>query len=116
MFTKCLIDLPSKSEVNIPLRKLINNMKTIDRPVSDLRSSIDTHEKNITELWGSHSDKLNTVEIYSGLQLLLQAPAESLVLQDRLCWMQEQGLEAKIVPVMNRQLSPRSCAVVSRKR
>ncbi|PBC25399.1 hypothetical protein APICC_09447 [Apis cerana cerana] len=64
----------------------------------DVEFNLDTHKKNIIELWKNHCDKFKIVEIYTGLQLMLQAPAESLVLQDRLCWMEEQGLEAKIVP------------------
>lgn len=47
---------------------------------------------------------------------MLQAPAESLVLQDRLCWMEEEGLEAKIIPVMNKYISPRAYAIVSHKK
>ncbi|XP_076242733.1 methyltransferase-like protein 25B isoform X2 [Calliopsis andreniformis] len=81
-----------------------------------LQLNLDTYEKNIIDLWKDHRNKLKIVEIYTGLQLMLQAPAESLVLQDRLCWMHEQGLEATIIPVMNKQLSPRSYALVSRKR
>ncbi|OAD55291.1 hypothetical protein WN48_04933, partial [Eufriesea mexicana] len=81
----------------------------------DLQFNLNTHEKNIIELWKIHCDKLKLVEIYSGLQLMLQAPAESLILQDRLCWLEEQGLGAKIIPVMNKRLSPRAYAIVSKK-
>ncbi|KAK2579792.1 hypothetical protein KPH14_012184 [Odynerus spinipes] len=69
----------------------------------------------IIELWKSHCHKLKNIEIYTGLQLILQAPAESIVLQDRLCWLQEQGLEATIVSIMNKTLSPRSNAIVAHK-
>ncbi|XP_034194968.1 methyltransferase-like protein 25B isoform X3 [Osmia lignaria lignaria] len=82
----------------------------------DVQSTPDIHEKNIVKLWKSHCDKLKIVEIYSGLQLMLQAAAESFILQDRLCWMEEQGLKATIIPVMNKHLSPRSYAIVSQKR
>ncbi|XP_048265902.1 probable methyltransferase-like protein 25, partial [Bombus terrestris] len=82
----------------------------------DVQLNLDMHEKNIIELWGNHCDKLKIVEIYTGLQLMLQASAESFVLQDRLCWMEEQGLEAKIIPVMNKYLSPRAYAIVSQKK
>lgn len=76
----------------------------------------DELEKDITRVWEKQNKKLRAVEIYTGLQMMLQLPAESLVLQDRLCWLHEQGLEAVIVPVMNKRLSPRSHAIVSRKR
>lgn len=82
----------------------------------DVEFNLDTHKRNIIELWKNHCDKFKIVEIYTGLQLMLKAPAESLVLQDRLCWMEEQGLEAKIVPVMNKYLSPRAYAIVSHKK
>ncbi|KOC65854.1 Uncharacterized protein C12orf26 [Habropoda laboriosa] len=82
----------------------------------DVQSNLDMHEKNIMQLWKVHCNKLKIVEMYTGLQLMLQAPAESFILQDRLCWMAEQGLEAKIIPVMNKRLSPRAYAIVSRKR
>lgn len=76
----------------------------------------DKLEKDIARVWKRQNKRLKAVEIYTGLQMMLQLPAESLVLQDRLCWLHEQGLEAVIVPVMNKRLSPRSHAIVSRKR
>lgn len=72
-------------------------------------------EKDIMQVWEEQSKKLETVEIYSGLQMMLQLPAESLILQDRLSWLHEQNLEAVIVPVMNKCISPRSYAIVSHK-
>ncbi|XP_015189445.1 PREDICTED: methyltransferase-like protein 25 isoform X2 [Polistes dominula] len=72
-------------------------------------------ENEITELWKHHCQRLQQVEIYTGLQLILQASAESMVLQDRLCWLREQGLNAIIIPVMNNILSPRSNAIVAQK-
>ncbi|XP_014472505.1 PREDICTED: protein RRNAD1-like [Dinoponera quadriceps] len=76
----------------------------------------DELEKDIVRVWEKQQKRMRAVEIYTGLQMILQLPAESLVLQDRLCWLHEQGLEAVIVPVMNKRLSPRSHAIVSRKR
>ncbi|XP_014605010.1 PREDICTED: protein RRNAD1-like [Polistes canadensis] len=75
----------------------------------------ETIENEITELWKHHCQRLRQVEIYTGLQLILQAPAESMVLQDRLCWLREQGLNATIIPVMNNILSPRSNAIIAQK-
>lgn len=72
-------------------------------------------EKGITRVWEEQSGRLEAVEIYTGLQMMLQLPAESLILQDRLCWLHEQGLEAVTVPVMNKCVSPRSYAIVSHK-
>ncbi|XP_076633206.1 methyltransferase-like protein 25B isoform X2 [Colletes latitarsis] len=82
----------------------------------NIQSDLDIHEKNIIELWKNHYNKLKVVEIYTALQLMLQSAAESLILQDWLCWMHERGLDATIIPVMNKQLSPRSYAIVSWKR
>lgn len=76
----------------------------------------DEMEKGITRIWDEQNRNLKAVEIYTGLQMMLQLPAESLILQDRLCWLYEQGLEAVIVPVMNKCISPRSYAIVSYKR
>ncbi|XP_011701899.1 PREDICTED: methyltransferase-like protein 25 [Wasmannia auropunctata] len=75
----------------------------------------DEMEKGITRVWEEQSGRLEAVEIYTGLQMMLQLPAESLILQDRLCWLHEQGLEAVTVPVMNKCVSPRSYAIVSHK-
>ncbi|XP_011641098.1 protein RRNAD1-like [Pogonomyrmex barbatus] len=75
----------------------------------------DELEKDITQMWEKQSKRLKDVEIYTGLQMMLQLPAESLILQDRLCWLHEHGLEAIIVPVMNKCVSPRSYAIVSHK-
>ncbi|XP_029175954.1 methyltransferase-like protein 25 [Nylanderia fulva] len=75
----------------------------------------DELEKGITQVWEEQSERLETVKIYSGLQMMLQLPAESLILQDRLFWLHEQNLEAVIVPVMNKCISPRSYAIVSHK-
>lgn len=79
-------------------------------------STRDELEKSITQTWEKHNGNLRSVEIYTALQMILQLPAESLILQDRLCWLHEQGLEAVIVPVMNKCVSPRSYAIVSHKR
>jgi len=67
------------------------------------------------QLWEKQSRRLKIVEVYTGLQMMLQLPAESLILQDRLCWLRQQGLKAIIVSVMNRRISPRSYAIVSHK-
>jgi len=67
------------------------------------------------QLWEKQSRRLKIVEIYTGLQMMLQLPAESLILQDRLCWFHQQDLKAIIVPVMNKCISPRSYAIVSHK-
>jgi hypothetical protein len=75
----------------------------------------DELEKNIMQLWEKQSRRLKIVEVYTGLQMMLQLPAESLILQDRLCWLRQQGLKATMVSVMNRCISPRSCAIVSHK-
>ncbi|XP_011861448.1 PREDICTED: methyltransferase-like protein 25 [Vollenhovia emeryi] len=75
----------------------------------------DEIEKGITRIWEEQSSNLRAVEIYTGLQMMLQLPAESLILQDRLCWLYEQGLQAATVPVMNKCISPRSYAIVSKK-
>ncbi|XP_070529559.1 probable methyltransferase-like protein 25 [Cardiocondyla obscurior] len=72
-------------------------------------------EKDLTQIWEEQSKSFKAVEIYTGLQMMLQLPAESLILQDRLCWLHEQNLETVIVPVMDKCISPRSYAIVSYK-
>ncbi|KAG7210689.1 hypothetical protein KM043_012192 [Ampulex compressa] len=74
------------------------------------------HVSKITQLWQRYRVKLRNAEYYTALQLVLQAPAESLLLQDRLSWMEEQGLKAFISTVTNRNLSPRCYAIVSQKK
>ncbi|XP_032669325.1 protein RRNAD1-like [Odontomachus brunneus] len=86
-----------------------------DMDLTGILTAYDELENGITRVWENQNKRLRAVEIYTGLQMMLQLPAESLVLQDRLCWLHEQGLEAVIVPVMNKRLSPRSHAIVSHK-
>lgn len=76
----------------------------------------DELERDIMQLWKEQNKRLRAIEIYTGLQMMLQLPAESLVLQDRLCWLHEQGFEAVTMPIMNKCLSPRSYAIISYKR
>ncbi|XP_066596315.1 methyltransferase-like protein 25B [Prorops nasuta] len=75
----------------------------------------DTHFKRLLHLWEEQKSKLKTAEIYTGLQLMLQGAAESLVLNDRFCWLNERNLLNSIVPVMNKSLSPRSHALISQR-
>lgn len=75
----------------------------------------DELEESIIQLWEKENGRLKAAEIYTGLQMMLQLPAESLILQDRLCWLRQQGFKATIVPVTNKCVSPRSYAIVSHK-
>ncbi|KAF7379047.1 hypothetical protein HZH66_015281 [Vespula vulgaris] len=93
-------------------------LEPINEVIPQTEGKINYHEiiqNDMIELWKHHCQRSKEVEIYTGLQLILQAPAESIVLQDRLCWLQEQGLEATIFPVMNKILSPRSNAIIAQK-
>ncbi|CAL7948465.1 unnamed protein product [Xylocopa violacea] len=107
--------LDFETYVNDSLNRYILQPQEKGKLQNDMQSNLDMHKKNIIELWRNHCHKLKIVEIYSGLQLMLQAPAESLILRDRLCWMKEQGLKTKIIPVMSKHLSPRAYAIVSQK-
>ncbi|XP_012273858.1 methyltransferase-like protein 25 [Orussus abietinus] len=42
-------------------------------------------------LWDKNSEKIEAAEAYTALQMHLQSPAESLILMDRICWLNEQG-------------------------
>ncbi|CAD6217346.1 GSCOCG00004796001-RA-CDS [Cotesia congregata] len=70
-------------------------------------------KSNIKNLWKFNESKLSIVEIYTGLQLLLQAPAESLVLYDRYYWLIEQNYSAEIIAVLSNIISPRCYATVA---
>ncbi|XP_078038148.1 methyltransferase-like protein 25B isoform X1 [Augochlora pura] len=94
-------------------RYTFQSQKETNLEEEDMQFSTEMHEKNIMKLWEMHCDKLKMVELYTALQLVLQASAESLLLQDRLCWMREQKLEATVISVTNKRLSPRSYAIVS---
>lgn len=72
-------------------------------------------KQEIILLWYSNNNLQNKLEMYTGLQLILQHPAESLVLTDRLNFLKEQSYDSEIIHVMERSLSPRSYALVSRK-
>ena len=75
----------------------------------------DHMKAEIINLWESNKDKQRSIELYTALQLLLQHIAESLILLDRLCFLQEENCEANILPIMNRSLSPRCYAMISKK-
>ncbi|XP_043470719.1 uncharacterized protein LOC122503975 [Leptopilina heterotoma] len=94
------------------LKDSLKRYKFIPNGKKDLPSNI---EQEVTNLWTLNESKLECAEIYTGLQLLLQSPAESLILEDRIVWLREQGFNAEIHPVMEKTLSPRSHAIVSLK-
>ncbi|XP_043279557.1 methyltransferase-like protein 25 isoform X2 [Venturia canescens] len=85
---------------------------------NDENSLTDTAEirESILSEWKKVLAKLDDIEIYTGLQLMLQSPAESLILRDRRCWLVEMSYDTEIIPVTSRSLSPRSHAIVSRKK
>nr|XP_031845613.1 methyltransferase-like protein 25 isoform X2 [Nomia melanderi] len=97
-------------------RYIFQSQKETNIKEQGVQFSTEMHITRMMELWNIYCDKLKIVEIYTALQSVLQASAESLLLQDRLCWIQEHGLEATIIPVTNKQLSPRSYAIVSSKK
>lgn len=67
----------------------------------------------IIKLWNTHSANMSLVEAFTGLQTLLQGTSESLILFDRISWLEEQGVKTHLAPIMSRKLSPRSYAIVS---
>jgi hypothetical protein len=75
----------------------------------------DKIKTEIINLWKKNSEKQNIVELYTALQLLLQQVVESLVLFDRLYFLKEHNYETNILPIMNKSLSPRCYAIVSKK-
>lgn len=74
----------------------------------------------ILRIWENHKEKLYDVEIFTALQLLLQAPAESLVLEDRRFSLIESSaygninITAEIIPVFDAKISPRCQAMIAR--
>ncbi|XP_023319192.1 protein RRNAD1-like [Trichogramma pretiosum] len=73
-------------------------------------------EESIKRLWNEKSSSQKDVELYTGLQYLLQNAAESLVLVDRLFYLKENSVDSYLLPTMNRSLSPRCYAIVSTKK
>ncbi|KAK0175179.1 hypothetical protein PV327_008952 [Microctonus hyperodae] len=63
--------------------------------------------------WDENKDKLDDIEIFTALQVLLQAPAESLVLEDRHDKTKKK-INAVIVPIFDPTISPRCQAIVAR--
>ncbi|XP_014215993.2 uncharacterized protein LOC106644828 [Copidosoma floridanum] len=76
----------------------------------------DRTKNSLIILWKNNLEKQESIEVYTGLQLLLQHAAESLVLFDRLHYLREHNFEADIVPTMNGSLSPRCYAIISNKK
>lgn len=63
--------------------------------------------------WEQHKDKLRLIEVLTGLQMCLEPVAESLVVADRVAFLQENGThDIKLVRMMDSRLSPRSLAYI----
>jgi hypothetical protein len=70
----------------------------------------------LSELWNQHKASCQLVEVVTGLQMAVQAVAESFILADRAACLQEHAVSSvQIVKVMNDCVSPRCLALVARK-
>lgn len=73
--------------------------------------------------WDENKEKFGDIEIFTALQVLLQGPAESLVLEDRRSLLNEslinkddrtkKKINAVIVPIFDPAISPRCQAIVA---
>ncbi|XP_055452494.1 methyltransferase-like protein 25B isoform X2 [Psammomys obesus] len=63
----------------------------------------------------AHQAQENRVTAFFSLALLLAPLVETLILLDRLLYLQEQGFYAELLPIFNPQLSPRNLVLVATK-
>ncbi|XP_004778535.1 protein RRNAD1 isoform X1 [Mustela putorius furo] len=64
----------------------------------------------------AHLSQENRVVAFFSLALLLAPLVESLILLDRLLYLQEQGFHAELLPIFSPELSPRNLVLVATKR
>ncbi|XP_017495221.3 methyltransferase-like protein 25B isoform X2 [Manis javanica] len=70
---------------------------------------------NLAALW-AHQAQENRVVAFFTLALLLAPLVETLILLDRLLYLQEQGFHAELLPIFSPELSPRNLVLVATKR
>ncbi|XP_023569412.1 protein RRNAD1 isoform X2 [Octodon degus] len=63
----------------------------------------------------AHQAQENRVVAFFSLALLLAPLVETLILLDRLLYLQEQGFHAELLPIFNPELSPRNLVLVATK-
>lgn len=64
----------------------------------------------------AHQAQENRVVAFFSLALLLAPLVETLILLDRLLYVQEQGFYAELLPIFSPALSPRNLVLVATKR
>lgn len=85
------------------------------------RSGCDPEERQqceelLDQIVQEHSHVLAFIEPFTTLQFALQAPLESLVLLDRLFFLQERGIDAELVELFDPVVSPRNICIVARRK
>lgn len=74
----------------------------------------DLNVKNrISEIWESNKDKMMIVEALSALQTSIQSVCENILLQDRVQFLLEKGVNCYIQKVTDDDISPRCHALVA---
>lgn len=69
---------------------------------------------DLAALWAQQAQENRVVAFFS-LALLLAPLVETLILLDRLLYLQEQGFYAELLPIFSPELSPRNLVLVATK-
>lgn len=94
----------------------------VDKAIESFGLNVETednnHRQKLLNLYRRSEHLLPALATLLALQVVLQPVAESLILVDRMVWLKETGRidVAELTPIFDDRLSPRSFALVARKK
>ncbi|XP_045461076.1 probable methyltransferase-like protein 25 [Harmonia axyridis] len=101
----------NESDFSFYLKNFCNNYKLIPKS-SDAKGDLDV-ERRIIEIWESNQDKLILMEALTALQTSLQSVCENILLQDKVQYLIENGVNCYIEKVTDDNISPRCHALIA---
>ncbi|XP_073896658.1 methyltransferase-like protein 25B isoform X15 [Macaca fascicularis] len=90
-------------------QRLVERAQRLDQ---ELLQALEKEEKRNPQ---AHQAQENRVVAFFSLALLLAPLVETLILLDRLLYLQEQGFHAELLPIFSPELSPRNLVLVATK-
>ncbi|KAI1726193.1 methyltransferase domain-containing protein [Ditylenchus destructor] len=100
-------------------RNLGTSIEEIQNTLLQRHNITDPNEQNewrsiFQEIRAEYAHTATYVEPFTALQFCIQALLESLILGDRILYLQENGISAELQPVFQSNVSPRNMAIVAR--
>ncbi|XP_044747596.1 protein RRNAD1 isoform X2 [Coccinella septempunctata] len=105
----------NESDFSFYLKNFCKNYKLVPKNSggeTELTNNFDV-ERRITEIWENNKDKFMLVEALSALQNSIQSVCENILLQDRVQFLLENGVNCDIQKVTDDNISPRCYALVA---